>query len=593
MIKRYGMGCLLGCWLMSPWTVFQWAHGASSEPMAALVALLATTEDETLQRDMLRGLEQAMVGRAQVTMPAGWESVETKLNQSQQPEIRRRVRSLSLVFGSALAMESLRTDLRNTNLPSADRVGMLESLAQVNDPQLPAMLWELMKDNALRADVIRYLARYQQPETPEVLLEGYPTYSALEKQRALSVLASRTSYALPLLQAMADGTLPRTDLSASLIRDLRNLKHDEVDHLLSVVWGAFRDIAADKQGEIERVKRIYYAGGSTPGDATRGRAVFARACQQCHQLFGTGGRVGPDITGSDRANLDYILQNIMDPNAVIPNDYRSSEVETKDGRVLTGVVREQTASSLRLATPTEEYVLPMDQVVSLEQTELSMMPEGLLTPFNDQEIRDLLYYLRQPAQAPLLATRENTDLFFNGRDLTGWNGDDDLWRVEDAEIVGSTTTGLNHNAFLKSEMILKDFRLVFEMKLTPDNENSGIQFRSRAADHGEVRGYQADAGAGWWGKLYEELGRALLWEAPGDQHVKKGEWNLYEILAVGHHVRTAINGHPCVDLQDPEGALQGLVAFQLHSGGPMDVRFRRLSLEVDPEPKLTTTLSDM
>ena len=122
-------------------------------------------------------------------------------------------------------------------------------------------------------------------------------------------------------------------------------------------------------------------------------------CQQCHQLFGTGGRVGPDITGSDRANLDYILQNIMDPNAVIPNDYRSSEVETKDGRVLTGVVREQTASSLRLATPTEEYVLPMDQVVSLEQTELSMMPEGLLTPFNDQEIRDLLYYLRQPAQS--------------------------------------------------------------------------------------------------------------------------------------------------------------------------------------------------
>ncbi|MEC8718872.1 MAG: family 16 glycoside hydrolase, partial [Verrucomicrobiota bacterium] len=102
-------------------------------------------------------------------------------------------------------------------------------------------------------------------------------------------------------------------------------------------------------------------------------------------------------------------------------------------------------------------------------------------------------------------------------------------------------------------------------------------------------GYQADAGAGWWGKLYEELGRALLWEAPGDQHVKKGEWNLYEILAVGHHVRTAINGHPCVDLQDPEGALQGLVAFQLHSGGPMEVRFRRLNLEVDPEPKLTTT----
>ena len=85
------------------------------------------------------------------------------------------------------------------------------------------------------------------------------------------------------------------------------------------------------------------------------------------------------------------------------------------------------------------------------------------------------------------------------------------------------------------------------------------------------------------------LGSCTVVGGPGDQHVKKGEWNLYEILAVGHHVRTAINGHPCVDLQDPEGALQGLVAFQLHSGGPMEVCFRRLSLEVDPEPKHTTT----
>ena len=127
-----------------------------------------------------------------------------------------------------------------------------------------------------------------------------------------------------------------------------------------------------------------------------------------------GGACGPGYYRFDRANLDYILQNIMDPNAVIPNDYRSSEVETKNGRVLTGVVREQTASSLRLATPTEEYVLPMDQVVSLEQTELSMMPEGLLTPFNDQEIRDLLYYLRQPAQAPLLATVKTQTCFSMG-----------------------------------------------------------------------------------------------------------------------------------------------------------------------------------
>lgn len=566
----------------------QKCEAQAPDHLKVLVALLGSTEDESLQIDMLRGLDQAMEGRSSVSMPEGWSVVEQRLAESQQAEIRAKVRSLSLVFGSQRAMLGLRTDLMDASQPSSDRIEMIEALAQVNDPQLPGMLLTLITDRSVRSEVIRYLGRYQQEETPALLLSNYDGFSAVEKQRALSVMVSRVPYAVALLDAMSRGEVPRTDLAAALIRDLRNLKHEGVDRRLTAVWGAFRDVPADKQSEIERYKQIYYAGGSTPGDATRGRAVFARACQQCHTLFGTGGRVGPDITGSDRANLDYILQNILDPNAVIPNDYRSSEVETTDGRVLTGVIREQTASSLRLATLTEELALPMDQVASVQQTELSMMPEGLLTPFDDQEVRDLLYYLRQPAQAPLLATPENIDLFFNGRDLTGWSGDTDLWRVDNGEIVGHTDQGLQHNAFLKSEMVLKDFRFIFEMKLTPDSENSGIQFRSQAVEGGEVRGYQADAGAGWWGKLYEELGRALLWDKPGDSHVKKGEWNRYEILAVDHRIQTAINGKRCVDLNDPEGATQGLVAFQLHSGGPMEVRFRQMTLEIDPKPSLTT-----
>ena len=80
------------------------------------------------------------------------------------------------------------------------------------------------------------------------------------------------------------------------------------------------------------------------------------------------------------------------------------------------------------------------------------------------------------------------------------------------------------------------------MRLTPNTENSGIQFRSERLENGEVKGYQADAGAGWWGKLYEEHGRGLLWKKPGDFHVKKEGWNTYEIVAVGDRILTAING---------------------------------------------------
>ena len=137
-------------------------------------------------------------------------------------------------------------------------------------------------------------------------------------------------------------------------------------------------------------------------------------------------------------------------------------------------------------------------------------------------------------------------------------------------------------------MIFGDFRLICKVKLNPNKENSGIQFRSEPLPSGEVKGYQADAGAGWWGKLYEEEGRAILWDKPGEQFVNRDGWNTYEILAVGHKILTAINGKLCVDLDDPKGATQGIIAFQLHSGGPLEVRYKNFQLEVNPKLELKT-----
>jgi hypothetical protein len=166
-------------------------------------------------------------------------------------------------------------------------------------------------------------------------------------------------------------------------------------------------------------------------------------------------------------------------------------------------------------------------------------------------------------------------LLFNGRDLTGWTGNKELWSVDNGEIVGKSP-GINRNEFLVHERQVGNFRLSVEVKLVPNNANSGIQFRSAQLDDGAMKGYQADIGEGWWGKLYHEHGRAQLWDKPADQHVKKEEWNRYVIEAAGHHVRTYLNDKLCVDLEDPEGELTGLVGLQIHSGGAMEVRFRNL-----------------
>ena len=147
---------------------------------------------------------------------------------------------------------------------------------------------------------------------------------------------------------------------------------------------------------------------------------------------------------------------------------------------------------------------------------------------------------------PLLATPDNAAGLFNGKDLTLWSGTDKLWSVEDGQIVGRTP-GLVRNEFLRSDLLLGDFKFSVDVLLAGNEGNSGIQFRSQAQADGEVHGYQADVGPGWWGKLYEEGGRGLLSDGAGEAQIKSGDWNHYEIVAQGHKIRTSINGRPSVE----------------------------------------------
>ena len=168
---------------------------------------------------------------------------------------------------------------------------------------------------------------------------------------------------------------------------------------------------------------------------------------------------------------------------------------------------------------------------------------------------------------------------FDGQSLAGWEGDTLLWVVEDGMLIGRSPR-ISYNDFLATEKSFSNFVLRLQVQLVNNAGNSGVQFRSEPLGDGEVKGYQADIGAGWWGKLYEEHGRGLLWDRSGEAHVRPGEWNAYEIVAQGSRIRTWINGQPCVDLDDPEGKRRGVFALQIHAGGPMEVRFRNLKLDV-------------
>jgi putative heme-binding domain-containing protein len=567
-------------------------QNARTSNLNPLVDFIAQSTATQTRIDILKGMADALKGVQSREMPKGWAQLEKTLAESDSVEVRTLARSLAVKFGSADARKTLRTITLDGNKSLAERENAIASLISISDEQLIDILLALLKEEPFREQAIRGLARSTDPRIPNTLVALYSTLNIEQKRDVLNTLSSRASFANGLLEAVGDGSIPSRDLTASIIRQLRNLNTDAINTKLQEVWGAYREPNQDKLAEMARYRGIYRAGGSTPGNASRGRSIFVRTCQQCHSLFGIGGNVGPDITGSNRSDLVYLLQNVIDPNGVIPNEYQTSTVETEDDRVLTGIVTERNAEAITIATANESIIIPVNDIIDIQASSLSMMPEGLLTALTDQEVRDLFYYLRQPAQAPLIASSDNINLFFNGVDLTGWDGDQTLWSVSDGVLTGKTESVLKHNEFLTSQMVLDDFRLILEVKLTPNSENSGIQFRSRPQGNGEVKGYQADAGAGWWGKLYEELGRGLLWDKSGEQHVLQNQWNRYEILAVGHRIQTAINGHTCVDLNDPDGDLQGMTAFQIHSGGPMTVQFKNFQLELSPEPESLKTVND-
>lgn len=121
----------------------------------------------------------------------------------------------------------------------------------------------------------------------------------------------------------------------------------------------------------------------------------------CHRLYDEGGNVGPNLTGSQRANLDYILENVLDPSAVVPKEYQMWVIETSDGRFLNGLIKQETGKSLTVQTETQLLMLPKDEIASRRQSPLSIMPEGILDKLAKEEVIDLAAYLRSKEQVPL------------------------------------------------------------------------------------------------------------------------------------------------------------------------------------------------
>ncbi|MBW3538933.1 MAG: c-type cytochrome [Planctomycetes bacterium] len=377
---------------------------AASDPAgldAVLTFLRSVADDEARLLAVLDEIVDVVKDRGRLTMPRAWPSIYKGLAASSSDEIRRRAQFITVKFGDRSIFPALRSIVADATAADAERKQVLEALLAGSDPELPPVLFKLLKAPQLRGEALRGLARFDHPETARHILEQYGELSADERGDAVATLATRPGWAKALLEAIGTGDVPRSDLPAYQVEQMRRFDDASIAAKLNEVWGQIRSTPAEKKALIDEWKERLTPETLAAADLSAGRLLYTENCGKCHRLFGDGGTIGPDITGSNRAQLDYVLQNIIDPSAVVGRDYQMTVVATVDGRVMSGLVVEENDSAVVIQTVNDRVVVPVEDIDERSKSAASIMPEGQLKQMTPAQVRDLVAYLGSPSQVPL------------------------------------------------------------------------------------------------------------------------------------------------------------------------------------------------
>jgi putative heme-binding domain-containing protein len=226
------------------------------------------------------------------------------------------------------------------------------------------------------------------------LLSYYPTASPQGRDRILGLLCSRAPWARALLEAISRGQIAAKDLKPAHAQRVAQLADPSLLDRLEAVWGK-----VPRAGSPEKKHRIAEIRGLLPegdkGSALRGKPIFKEHCAVCHKLFSEGETIGPDLTGAERGDLEFLLASLVDPSAVVRKEYAGQTVALQDGRIVTGLVVDENDRQLTVVDSNrQKTVIGRESIEAIKPSEVSVMPEGLLDKLSEPQIRDLFRYLQ-------------------------------------------------------------------------------------------------------------------------------------------------------------------------------------------------------
>jgi len=369
-----------------------------------LVAALleaAVGGDADRRRDLVTGVADGLRGWRQAAPPSGYAALSAKLAAAENEATVQAIRELDVLFGEGRGIEAVRSVALDGGAAPEARRQALRTLVSAVPEDGATLLQGLLGDRPVVSEALAGLARYDHPDTPAKALGAAGIYSPADRGALVDLLASRPAYAHQLLDAVERRQVNADEISAFHARQIADFGDAALGERLAKLWGQVRVSAADKKELIERWRQELSPGVVAAADRSHGRALFARDCASCHVLFGEGRKLGPDLTGSNRKNIDYLLENVVDPGASVGSDFRAVSFVLNDGRAVTGVISAADDRTLTVQTAQAALVLDRHDIAEQVVQQQSLMPDGLLSKLSGEDVRDLVAYLMTPDQVPL------------------------------------------------------------------------------------------------------------------------------------------------------------------------------------------------
>ena len=309
---------------------------------------------------------------------------------------------LATLWGDPAAIRQLAVKLLDTATPEAERVAALQTLRKVKTDDARTTYAKLLSSKPsteLLQEALRSAGDLGGAETPVSLVALWKTLPPALRTAAAEALIARADWAAKLLDAVEEKKITRGELPITTARYFANQPDAALKKRAEELIGAWKESNADTKALIAAKRKVCLEGEP---DLAAGKLIFTATCMVCHSFHGGGQKVGPDLIGSGRSNLDALLANVIDPNQIIGNGYENIIVTTKDNRTVSGRMTEDTPSYVKLlAIGGAEQVVSRDQIATLTNTHQSVMPQGF-GGLPDDVFRNLVWYvLSPPEEGPL------------------------------------------------------------------------------------------------------------------------------------------------------------------------------------------------